>query len=64
MTGMAAAGGVSAALFARERTGHGQLVSTSLLRIGIYMISWDINIGAAPRRADGADAAQPPRRTR
>ena len=44
MTGMAAAGGVAAALFVRERTGEGQLVSTSLLRIGVYMMGWDISI--------------------
>jgi crotonobetainyl-CoA:carnitine CoA-transferase CaiB-like acyl-CoA transferase len=44
MAGLAAAGGVSAALLARERTGEGQLVSTSLLRIGMYMIGWDINM--------------------
>ncbi len=34
----------SAALFARERTGEGQLVSTSLLRIGMYMLGWDISM--------------------
>ncbi len=45
MTGMAAAGAVAAALFVRERTGAGQLVSTSLLRIGTYMMSWDTTIG-------------------
>ena len=44
MAGMAAAGAVSAALFARERTGEGQLVSTSLLRIGMYMLGWDISM--------------------
>jgi crotonobetainyl-CoA:carnitine CoA-transferase CaiB-like acyl-CoA transferase len=44
MAGMAAAGAVAAALFARERTGQGQLVSTSLLRIGMYMIGWDVNM--------------------
>jgi crotonobetainyl-CoA:carnitine CoA-transferase CaiB-like acyl-CoA transferase len=44
MAGMAAAGAVSAALFARERTGEGQLVSTSLLRIGMYMLGWDVNM--------------------
>ena len=41
---MAAAGAVAAALFARERTGEGQLVSTSLLRIGMYMLGWDVNM--------------------
>ncbi len=44
MTAMAAAGGVAAALFVRERTGKGQLVSTSLLRIGAYMLGWDASI--------------------
>jgi crotonobetainyl-CoA:carnitine CoA-transferase CaiB-like acyl-CoA transferase len=44
MTGMAAAGAVAAALFVRERTGQGQLVSTSLLRIGAYMLGWDASI--------------------
>lgn len=43
MAGLATAGAVAAALFARERTGAGQLVSTSLLRIGMYMLGWDIN---------------------
>jgi crotonobetainyl-CoA:carnitine CoA-transferase CaiB-like acyl-CoA transferase len=44
MAGMAAAGAVAAALFARERTGEGQRVSTSLLRIGMYMLGWDVNM--------------------
>jgi crotonobetainyl-CoA:carnitine CoA-transferase CaiB-like acyl-CoA transferase len=44
MTGMAAAGGVAAALFVRERTGAGQQVATSLLRIGAYMLGWDTNV--------------------
>ena len=44
MAGMAAAGAVAAALYARERTGQGQLVSTSLLRIGMYMLGWDVNM--------------------
>ena len=44
MAALAAAGAVSAALFARERTGAGQLVSVSLLRIGMYMVGWDINM--------------------
>ncbi len=46
MTGLAAAAGVSAALFARERSGEGQLISTSLLRIGAYMHGWDNNVAA------------------
>ena len=44
MAGLAAAGAVSAALFARERTGEGQMVSVSLLRIGMYMLGWDISM--------------------
>ena len=44
MAGMAAAGAVAAALYARERTGQGQCVSTSLLRIGMYMLGWDVNM--------------------
>jgi crotonobetainyl-CoA:carnitine CoA-transferase CaiB-like acyl-CoA transferase len=44
MAGMATAGAVAAALLARERTGEGQLVSTSLLRIGMYMLGWDISM--------------------
>lgn len=43
-TGLALAGGVSAALFARERTGEGQLVTTSLYREGVYTISFDLNM--------------------
>ena len=38
------AAGISAALFARERSGEGQFVSTSLLRQGIYMLSFDMAI--------------------
>ncbi len=41
--GMTLAGGISAALVARERTGEGQLVATSLLRHGMYTISFDLN---------------------
>src|SRR5262245_26048237 len=44
MAGMAAAGGIAAALLSRERTGEGQLVSTSLMRIGMYMIGWGISM--------------------
>src|SRR5579871_1611531 len=40
---MTAAGMISAALVARERTGVGQLVTTSLLRQGAYTIGFDVN---------------------
>lgn len=41
---MTTAGMVSAALVARERTGEGQLVSTSLLLQGAYTIGFDVNV--------------------
>jgi crotonobetainyl-CoA:carnitine CoA-transferase CaiB-like acyl-CoA transferase len=41
-TGLAAAAGVAAALYARERTGRGQHVTTSLLRAGTYTLSSDL----------------------
>lgn len=41
--GMTLAGGISAALLARERSGAGQLVTTSLLRVGAYVLGWDTN---------------------
>jgi crotonobetainyl-CoA:carnitine CoA-transferase CaiB-like acyl-CoA transferase len=43
-TGAIAAGGVCAALFARERSGEGQLVEASLVRAGAYCIAWDLLI--------------------
>ena len=42
--GLGCAGAISAALFARERTGHGQLVSTSLLRQGVYTVGFDLTM--------------------
>lgn len=41
-TGLAAAGAISAALFARETTGKGQLIATSLMREGMYTMSFDM----------------------
>jgi crotonobetainyl-CoA:carnitine CoA-transferase CaiB-like acyl-CoA transferase len=43
MAGMTLAGAVCAALVARNRTGKGQLVSTSLYRQGTYTVSFDLN---------------------
>ncbi len=43
MTGLGAAGAISAALYVRERTGEGQRVAVSLMRIGAYMLGWDVN---------------------
>lgn len=42
--GLGCAGAISAALFAREKTGKGQLVSTSLLRQGVYTVGFDLNM--------------------
>ena len=42
--GLAGAAAVSAALLHRERTGEGQLVSTSLFRQGMYTVGFDINV--------------------
>jgi len=41
--GMTLAAAICAALVARARTGEGQLVHTSLLRHGMYTISFDLN---------------------
>jgi len=40
---MTAAGAVCAALVSRDRTGRGQVVSTSLLRQGAYTVGFDLN---------------------
>ena len=43
-SGAMAAGGVCAALFAREQTGEGQRVSLSLVRAGAYAAGWDLMV--------------------
>jgi len=65
--GMATAAGICAALVARERTGRGQLVSSSLLRHGLYTISFDlattlrfgVSIAVADRRTMGNPTINP-----
>jgi crotonobetainyl-CoA:carnitine CoA-transferase CaiB-like acyl-CoA transferase len=42
--GLAAAAGICAALYRREQDGRGQVVSTSLLREGIYTLSFDMAV--------------------
>jgi crotonobetainyl-CoA:carnitine CoA-transferase CaiB-like acyl-CoA transferase len=44
VTGMTLAGGICGALFDRQRSGRGHLVSTSLLRTGLYCAGWDLGI--------------------
>ena len=44
LAGMNLAAGICAALYAREQTGAGQLVSTSLYRTGAYTVSFDLNM--------------------
>ncbi len=43
-TGMTLVAGVMAKLVERARTGRGGLVSTSLLRTGMYSIAWDFGV--------------------
>jgi crotonobetainyl-CoA:carnitine CoA-transferase CaiB-like acyl-CoA transferase len=42
--GVSLAAAISAALYSREKTGKGQLVSTSLLRQGVYFLSFDFAV--------------------
>jgi crotonobetainyl-CoA:carnitine CoA-transferase CaiB-like acyl-CoA transferase len=44
VTGLSAVAGIVTALFARERTGRGQVVDVSLLRSGMYSLGWDIGM--------------------
>lgn len=45
MTGLGLAGAISAALFARERTGRGQELRMSLFQAGLWMLGSDIQAG-------------------
>lgn len=64
-TGLATLAGIMGALFDRERTGRGQLVSTSLLRTGLYFVGSDLNFalrsgGGAIPKVRGRNAAANP----
>ena len=60
-TGMTLVAGVLAKLHERTRTGRGGLVSTSLLRTGMYAIAWDIGIQL---RFDRRERTRPRERSR
>ncbi len=53
IVGLSGAAGAVAALLAREKSGKGQLVSTSLLRAGIFTLGWDtmvkLRLGASAK---------------
>lgn len=57
VSAMSLVSGICAALFHRERSGQGQVVSTSLLRTGIYSIGMDVS----SRMGLGRAASPPPR---
>jgi crotonobetainyl-CoA:carnitine CoA-transferase CaiB-like acyl-CoA transferase len=44
MAGTSAAGAICAALLARERTGEGQRLNVSLIRVGVYFMGWDVSL--------------------
>lgn len=60
VTALSLVGGILAALLRRERTGKGQLVSTSLLRSGIYAIGMDVSIRVGLGRIAPAPSRRKP----
>jgi crotonobetainyl-CoA:carnitine CoA-transferase CaiB-like acyl-CoA transferase len=44
VTALATLSGLLAALHQRNRTGQGQLVEASLMRAGVYALSWDLSV--------------------
>ncbi|GAA0985635.1 CaiB/BaiF CoA-transferase family protein [Acrocarpospora macrocephala] len=61
-SGMSLAGAITAALFARERSGKGAHVSTSLLATGAWLLASDLSevlAGGTPRTIDRAASANP-----
>lgn len=63
VTAVTTVAGIAAALLARERTGRGQLVTSSLLRSGIFAVSADLNrvlrLGSAFPRVPRSEAPNP-----
>ena len=60
VTAITMVSGIMGALFHRERTGQGQLVSTSLLRAGIYSIGMDVAARVGLGRAASPQSRQKP----
>lgn len=63
LTGLTAVAGVCGALLARERTGEGRLVEMSLLRTGMYALSWPLvtqmNFGRLESARERTDVRTP-----
>ena len=72
ITGLAAVGGILAAILEQRATGQGRVVEVSLLRTGAYVLGWDLGLQmtdgqGGPGRAEGpqpgaADEPLPGRR--
>ncbi len=60
VTAVTMVAGIAGALFHRERTGQGQLVSTSLLRAGVYSIGMDVSARLGLGRAASPQSRQKP----
>ncbi|MBI2800464.1 MAG: CoA transferase [Gammaproteobacteria bacterium] len=60
VTAITMVSGIMGALFHRERTGQGQLVSTSLLRAGVYSIGMDVAARVGLGRAASPQSRQKP----
>jgi crotonobetainyl-CoA:carnitine CoA-transferase CaiB-like acyl-CoA transferase len=55
ITGLAALAGVLAAVLEQRKTGRGQIVETSLLRSGAYVLGWDLSIQLDYGKVAGAE---------
>jgi crotonobetainyl-CoA:carnitine CoA-transferase CaiB-like acyl-CoA transferase len=55
ITGLAALGGVLAAVLEQRRSGEGRVVEVSLLRTGAYVLGWDLGIQMALGKVAGAE---------
>lgn len=63
ISGLAALGGLLAAVLEQRHTGRGRVVETSLLRTGTYVLGWDLSLQAAlgkVARAEARDSNQTP----